>query len=363
MDISNNIINNIEKMRKYTLNKDERLYIINRIKPVDLSNYNDRAEAITILSKLLDKEIRTLPSVEKSIDIKEMQVKQIRLNEKGEEMKKLTNKTTVHELLQHPRILQRIFNPVVLVRKAYVMLDRKYQIKSANNKTEFSWFIADSSRVYDTEATAVVHEQISNIISIKLYPFRFPHSYNTISGINRISVEIKELNVQSYVLAYANKRFHFIFDINTTGTGYDAIDVGQSSAVFDFAKPVMELNTITVRFGNPDKTIELDPDYATGTMGVVSAQAVVVFPTPHYCAVGDLVYVTGFTTDSPVEDAAEIELINSIHGRTISAISTYSISINTDLSGLAGNIVGNVLVHFDSKRFGLRMEISYVGSD
>jgi hypothetical protein len=353
------IISHIEQKRGYTLQLHEKAFIITELKKVDLDIYDNQADAIIILINMLEKRLNQ--SIEPSINIRDMQIKQLKLDEKGNVNKKITSDTTINELLAYPKILQSIFNPAALIRKTYVMLDRKYQ-KTSNNKTEFSWFITDSSHVYDPNSTAVTHEQIANVVSIKLYPFRFPHSYNAISGLNRISVEIKELNFQAYVLAYANKRFHFIFDVKSVGSGnsaYDTLDVGQNSATFDFSNPILELNTITVRFGNPDKTITLDPDYLSGVVSIVGSQTVITFTTPHFCIVGDLIYITGFNTDN-VEDLTETELVNNENGWSLSAVSTYTQTIDVDISSLVGNILGNVIVHFDSKRFGLRMEISYV---
>ena len=357
----NQIFSQIEKNRGHALLSHERAFIVDNIKKADLSIYDDKHEALKVLITMLEQRLNQVPA-EPSVDIREMQIKQLKLDEKGNVRKKITAETTIDELLSHPKLLQGIFNPAALVRKSYIMLDRKYQIKTANNKTEFSWFITDSSRVYESNATAVTHEQIINVVSIKLYPFRFPHSYNTISGLNRISVEIKELNFQAYVLAHANKRFHFIFDVKTTGAGnsaYDALDVGQNSATFDFSNPIMELNTLTVRFGNPDRTIELDPDLLIGTIAAVGAQTVITYTIPHFCVVGDLIYISGFNTNN-INDSTEISLINSENGWNLSAITTYTQTIDVDISGLDGIINGVVSVYLDSKRFGLRMEISYV---
>ena len=357
----NQIFSQIESKRGRALQAHERAFIVDSIKKADLSVYDDKHEAFRTLITMLEQRLNQIP-IESSVDIREMQIKQLKLDEKGKVSKKITTGTTLDELLAYPKLLQGIFNPAALVRKAYVMLDRKYQIKTANNKTEFSWFITDSSRVYETNATAVTHEQITNVVSIKLYPFRFPHSYNAISGLNRISVEIKELNFQAYVLAHANKRFHFIFDVKTTGSGnsaYDALDVGQNSATFDFSNPVMELNTITVRFGNPDRTIELDPDLLIGTITSFGAQTVITYTIPHFCVVGDLIYITDFGTNN-INDATETSLINSENGWNLVAVTTYTQTIDVDISGLAGVINGDVSVYLDSKRFGLRMEISYV---
>ncbi len=354
------IIARIEQKRGYTLQLHEKAFVMSELKKVDLSIYDNQADAIVILINMLDSKLNK--SAEPNINIRDMQISQLKLDEKNKVIKKITPTTKLDELLAYPKLLQGIFTPSALIRKTYIMLDRKYQIKTSNNKTEFSWFIVDSSRVYDPSSSAVTHEQIANIVSIKLYPFRFPHSYNAISGLNRISVEIKELNFQAYVLAHANKRFHFIFDVKSTGSGnsaYDTLDVGQNSATFDFSNPVLELNTITVRFGNPDRTLTLDSDYLTGVVSAVGVQTVITFTTPHFCAVGDLIYITGFTTDS-ANDLDEIDLVNSENGWNISSVSTYTQTIDVDISSLVGNILGNVIVHFDSKRFGLRMEISYV---
>jgi hypothetical protein len=150
--------------------------------------------------------------------------------------------------------------------------------------------------------------------------------------------------------------------VKTTGSGnaaYDAIDVGYNNATYDFANSITELTTMTIRFGNPDKMITLDPDSLYGEISSVGAQTVITFDVPHYCVVGDLIYISGFTTNNLADDV-ETELMNSENGWIISAISTFAITIDVDISSLVGVINNPVYVYLDSKRFGLRLEISYV---
>ncbi len=364
----------IKQKRKVPLLEHEARYIAQKIKSVDLSLFSGKpfCNVVSALATLINNELNKLPKFEtdECIDVHEMLVKEIG-NEPETSLleKKVDEHATIDTLLHSPHVLQSIFNPQALWRKAYLILDRKYQADNSNNTTEFKWNIATTGKSYNPLSTVVTTAPLRDIIKIKMFPFRFPNSANTITEFNRLSVEIAELNTQAYIITHANKRFHFAFDIERTGAPgttepFIMNDIGNSLTEFEFHDPIIELNTITLRFGNPERLISLDPDSLRGTVSSVGAQTRITFTQPHLCPLGTTVVLSDFKTTDLVNDATEIELLNDPDGWAITALTSTTVTIDVDISGLVGAIIGNPFsVYLNAKRFGLKLELTYIADN
>lgn len=358
----------IVQKRKQVLQDHEKRYLVQRLRSLDLNLFKGKptSSIIFALVELVSVELSKLPKLAKEapIDVHEMLVKEIGKEPETSLMdKKLEGPTTVDNLLQSPAVLQSIFNPKALRRKAYLILDRKYQAEDTNNINEFKWHVASTSRSYNPLTTAATTAPMRDIVKVKMFPFRFPNSENTVSEFHRLSVEIVELDTQAYIVTHTNKKFHFAFDIEPTGPAepYIINDIGNSVAEFEFHDPIIELNTITVRFGNPDDLINLDPDSLYGTITPLGAQTLITFTQPHFCPVSTTIVIHDFNTTNLVADSTEISLMNDPAGWEITAITAFTITIDVDISGLTGVIVGNPFyVYLNAKRFSLRMEITYI---
>jgi hypothetical protein len=360
----------IVKKRKKSLQDHEKRYIMQRLSKLDLNLFKGKPinRIISKLTELITNELGKLPKLEEEgpIDVHEMLKKEIgREPETSLMEKKLEEHVTVDSLLQNPAVLQSIFNPKALRRKAYLILDRKFQAKDTNNINEFKWHISNTSKAYNPLTTAATTAPMRDIVKIKMFPFRFPNSTDTITESHRLSVEIVELNTQAYIITHINKKFHFVFDIEPTSSGntepYNITDVGNSLAEFEFHDPIVELNTITIRFGNPEALIHLDPDSLYGTISALGAQTLITFTQPHFCSLSTTVVISDFNTTNPLADASEIAIMNDPTGWEIVAMTSLTITINVDISGLNGAIVGNPFyIYLNAKRFVLRMELTYI---
>lgn len=354
--------------RQAHLLDNEKKYISERLKKLDMNSFKGKpiSSIVAALVDLMVSELSKLPKHkdEGPIDVHEMLVKAIGNDPETSLLdKKIESNATLDSLLQNPRMIQSIFNPAALHKKAYLILDRKFQASESNNVNEFKWNIANTSRSYDPKTTAATNSSMKDIVKIKMFPFMFPNTDNTLTVFNRLTVEIAELNTQSYIITHINKKFHFSFDIQQTGASapYNMTDIGNSISEFEFHDPVIELNTITLRFGNPEELINLDPDSLLGTISAVGAQTLITFTQLHLCNVGSSVVISNFSTTAPVDDAVEIDLMNYSHGWEIVASTAFSITIDVDISGLTGAILGNPFyVYLNAKRFALRLELTYI---
>ena len=366
--------NGIAQKNKRQLQVHEKRYIGQRLRGLDLNLFKGKpiSTILFALIQLISGEIDKLPKFteEGSIDVHEMLIKEIGKEPETSIMeKKIEETATVDTLLQTPAILQSIFNPKALRRKAYLILDRKYQASDTNNVNEFKWLIANINKSYNPLTSAATTAPIRDIVKIKMFPFRFPNSENTVTEFHRLSVEIVELNNQAYIITHTNKKFHFVFDIERTGPvgstePYDMTDVGNSLAEFEFHEPIIELNTITIRFGNPGDLINLDSDSLYGTISAVGAQTMITFTQPHFCSVSTSIVISKFNTTNPTADITEITLLNDPSGWDIVTMTAMTVTIDIDISGLIGVIVDNPFkVYLNAKRFGLRMELTYIANN
>lgn len=364
------VINGIPIKRNKQTTPREAKHLLTLLNKLDTSQFTDKSisTVITVLVNTLSDKLNKLPPefTESTIDIHEMQVAAIGNNSDSNVYdKKIPANATLDSLLHSPSILRGIINPDAQHKKAYVYLDRKFQSKDSDNIQEFKWSLATHNDPYDPLTTVLTTAPLRDIIAVKAHPFLFPFTPNTITDRHRFTIEIMELNTQGYFIPAYRKKFHLSFDIEkstVTGGPYRMIDIGQSVSDFHFHEAIMEMKTITLRFANPERNISLDPDSLYGTISAVGAQTRIDFSTtPHWCAVSDTVIITGFNTSLPVADSVQIDLINSIDGWPITALTATTITIDVDLSGISGAIVGNPFyIYLDSKRFCIRLEFTYI---
>jgi len=266
----------------------------------------------------------------------------------------------------NPLQLLRVFNPMALIARAYIILDRQYQLRINDNNKEFIWNLAVLGQGYNHVDTVVTVAPVKDIIGLKMSPFKFPNTQSAITFSNRISVSIKELDTQSYIANAFNKRFHFLFDVKqgTLSTDpYELSDTGQSITEFWFYKPVQEITSLTLSFGNPFYPLTLDPDRGKATITASGIQAVLTFANPHFVAVNGKIVIVEFTTTDPLADTVEIELMNEVVGWDVVSATATTLTIDVDLSGLTGTIISPTLVLFESKRFLIPLEIMFLRTE
>lgn len=364
------VLQGISIKNKKILTNDEKLFLINKIKHINMEILRGKkiSDIISSLVTLLSNDLKSIPKMDNSpIDMREVFKEQLGIEpETALLSRKIDPNETIDSLLQQPLTLQGIFNPQALHKKAYILLDRKYQSNDVNNINEFKWNISSINKPYDS-ASAVATALFKDVIKIKVFPFRFPYASNLNSNTHRINIEFVEFNTQSYIIAHNHKKFHVTFDIqktsNLVGTyPYDLIDIGNANTEFEFSDPIISVDTLTLRFSNLNNVINLDPDNLNATISALGVQTLLTFSQLHWCALGDYVIISNFTTSSPSTDLVEIELMNGLDGWPIINIPTPNqILIDVDISGLSGAIIGNPFnIYLDSKRFVARVELTYI---
>ena len=365
-ELAMRVATQISQKRKLPLNIEELTYLTQRIKQVDRKILSQKIEdLLPALVLVYEKELSKLPKPNQydDIDLQSMLKSEMtKETEASAGYKTITNTTTLDSLLSTPVALQKIFNPAILRYKTYLLLDRKFQSTEANNSTEFKWYVTDTSRVY-TSDMAVSTLPIKSITSIKMYPFIFPSSLNALTPSKRLSVEIDELKNQAYIAPAYKKRFHFVFSVQKvdadTYPQYVIDELGQNDCLFDFHNPISELNSVTLRFGNPFRNLALDPDRLYATISSVGVQTRLTFTQAHYLNVDDVVVIENFTTATPTADTTQINLINNVNGNVLTGVTSTTATFDIDLSALTGAILNNPYeIYFESKRFVVRLELT-----
>jgi hypothetical protein len=361
-----NVAKQIAQKRHKPISQEELIYLKQRIKCIDKNILINKKmhELLPALVEIYEKELIKLPKSTQyeSIDIHDVLVKEIgKESESISGPKNIEKDATIDSLLQKPKLLQRIFNPQVLRYKTYLILDRKYQSQDSNNTTEFRWYVTDISHPH-TSNMAVSSMPIRDVVSIKMYPFMFPSALYALNSTKRLSVEIDELKNQAYIIPAYKKRFHFVFSMQSTSSDtypqYNIDDLGNSDCVFDFHDPILELNSITLRFGNPFNNITLDPDRLLATISADGVQTLLTFNQPHHLNLYDTITIENFSTTDPNTDQVAIDQINNKNGWIVTALTATSATIDVDLSSIVGTIVNNpYLIYFESKRFVIRLEV------
>jgi hypothetical protein len=368
--IATAVIRGIALKRGEALAEHERKYVVRRIHSLELRKFagSDISDIIMMLVSVLTDEMANIPKAvkENSIDIHEMLLQEIgKEPESRIADKKIESCDTVDSLLKTPRVLQNVFNPRALYRKTYLVLDRRYQASDSNNQTTFKWNIANASKTYNRLNTAATTAPLKDVVSIKMLPFRFPNTTYALRGARRLSVEIVEFDNMAHIITAENRRFHFLFELAAITAGSPlpllAQDIGNNSAEFSFHEPVIDVNTLTLRFGNPGTVLSLDPDVLYGVITSVGATSVITFTQPHRTGAGDFVYISGFTTSDPVADADLISAINDTNGLEATVVATNSITVAVDLSTAAGIItVDPCYVYLGGKQFMAHLELTYI---
>ena len=261
------------------------------------------------------------------------------------------------------RTLQYLFNPAVLYANAYFLLDRKY-VSQVYDNNRFQWNFNTSKR-YSQQNTVTTMADVKNIVMVKCYPFRFPSTERIITFNNRISLFIEEFATQAFMANDHNRKFQFLFSITSVGNDYELQEANRQTSEYWFANgAIQEISSITISFGNPFRTLILDPDRLPATISATNVQTLLTFTQPHNVADGTIITITSFTTDRPIDDSVEIELMNDEDGWEVITSTATTLTINVDISGLVGNIINNPYeIYFESKRFVIPMQLKYLNAE
>jgi hypothetical protein len=360
MDYSKRIIDTVIAKLGRSLSFEENTFLLKKIRSLDTTIFTEHDVNVaidTIAGVMLDNLRKVYSTDLGQFDMQTYQSKVIGKAEAATVLK-AAKTDTVDSLLSSPLVLQNIFNPAATKRTNYLLLDSRYRNR-LDNRSDLQWNINSIGTNYDPNTTAVSSNEIHDIVKIKIFPFKFPgNSY--VHSSDNISIELVELNNQSFMAPANNKRLHFMMEAATgNNSQYTLNDIGQNPTEFSFQKPITELNTLTLRFGNPFLPIILDPDQLTATLTASGANTLITFNTVHNCNVNDYITVLNFATSSSLNSTIVSNMLNP-YGLLVTAVTSNTITVGINLSSLVGTIVGTSNVYLNSKRMIIRLELTYL---
>lgn len=265
--------------------------------------------------------------------------------------------------------IQAMFNPQAAYQKNYITLDTRHRDSSYDGLQSFRWTFLQGSAV---NAAGVVNSlgNVQNLVKMMCTNIRIPLSQTNdivfTNGYKRVSMIISELNSQSNI-AQEGWRYHFMFAATLDGNFIDLHALPNEHSYFEFAKPITQLDTFTITFGNPFEPIQFDNDRMNMQIGYVNP-ATLTGATAHNLVTGDLVYISSFTTGNTNIDQSNIQLVNRTNGFNILVVDSFTVELYyegnpLDLTTLSSPIIPlSVPVYFGSKRTIIPIEFTYISN-
>lgn len=236
-------------------------------------------------------------------------------------------------------LVKKINEPISSVNTAYLVLDSRYR-SLENDGTKFlKW--THINNIITAQGTCNSVGNIRDVISIKLMPYTIPEILGVKSPSLKISTLVHELCTQSYIAN--NRRFHFMGDVtrifdNTTIKRVRHDDYANTE--YKFNKPITHIDTLTLSLGDPIEQLDLFEDRMQGII-TIGNPTIFTFNSDHNL-IDSRVYLSDFTTLSPINDEEIIQSINAINGLNATVTSATSISIPVDTSDLVQSMVGTI---------------------
>jgi hypothetical protein len=237
-------------------------------------------------------------------------------------------------------------------QKQILEFNSRFKTKNTSATTEFVFTVASTG----AQELGLVRslDEITNVRSMRIFPFSIPYNVQADSYFGRIGLHIKELS--QGVKTYNSKDFHFLF--NTTVVG-NRIELEPIIDTYNFPRVIYQLTDITFVFRNQNNEVLFDAgeieqatftDLGGGVFQVVS-------PTPHNLSTGDLVNFEGFKFAG--ESTAQTDQLNSEQGHFITVVNSTTFTVNVDMStSLPPD--PNWLIVYTSKQFIIDIEFEYI---
>jgi hypothetical protein len=326
------IFDDIEKNTKLSLSSIDKEKIINKLSMINtnkLESY-DKKDIYDVIIKILSDEI----TEKKTVDI------------------------DINSILEENF---NIFNHKIRDKYAYIILDSKNRIVEDYGELikQYKWKYVPSNLLGYGSFNSNVEFQ--NIKSIKLYKPYIPYIESKMNTPSKqITILIEEFAGQSFILG-SSRRAHWILSYDEViGSRLGLKILENKEGKIDFYKPIKEIDTLTITYGNPDSIIDFYPDRNKITF-IPAILSRLITSTEHYYQLTDTPYILieGFTTTNPIADKILIDAINTTIPYLGVVVSTTEITIPLNTTGLIGVPTGNIIIYYQDRRIISTFEVSY----
>ena len=255
--------------------------------------------------------------------------------------------------------ITKIVNRDSLVRDINILIDSRYQNRSNQDRSKFSFsIVSETKNKSEGSGTIISSSALKDIVEIEVFPFSIPYFNDADNYYKKITMSILELSASS-IDAYENSQFHFIFDIEKK---LNLLYLTPINKVFKFHKPIAKINEMTIKFGSPLATITFEKDrLQTKSINYSSNPMLIEFHEAHNLLTGDIIYINDFETLDNARDLGIINDINTPKGHLCSRVDSSTISINIDASLIKfPDFTRNFMIYLGSKRLLIPLRIRYI---
>ena len=254
--------------------------------------------------------------------------------------------------------------PSSMYKKAYITLDSKNRRLDIDDPSVFSWYYS-VARIAGQQGTVTSTAPIKKIISIKLYQPVIPATSQLDTIGQRVSILINEFKNYAYInnggFSY-HWMFRWSYTKNTSGIVPRHVDLNLdefNDGIYKFPKPLNLYDSITLTFGNPNQQMVFKSDRGKGIVSSYGSTTTITMSNPHNLITGDLVYITGFTTNTSSYNNL---YINTVYGLIVNVVGLNSFTVPVDTSSVDVSWITNQPIEcfYAPFRLLMPMEITYV---
>ena len=371
------ISRNISKSLGVELTDKENLYISKKAKELDIRDFPDLTlkDIVNVFTRVMINNIKlgnksntksTNSSVGSSVGKDGFSNKYNKSNNYNNNFNNYNNTNGLNDTLEIVDVksifgisdtykVQMLLNPEALYEHNYIELDSKNAVSTTvntnninifqayANATTYRWEYMESA----LQAFGVVNTvaKIKNVIGIRMYPLKFAVTRGYVDFYNTYNILIEEFQAQAFIGHQGRK---FLFTVTPTVVQLDAYSRYVEYSPYEhnkgycwFKTPYTTLKSFTLTLAQGNDIISLPTsnvsgavvNYATGSIPTSYANPGVIWCfSPHNSKTGDILVISGFTTNDPVTDAVVIAEVNNPNGYAITVIDSLHFSIPVDLT-------------------------------
>jgi hypothetical protein len=200
-----------------------------------------------------------------------------------------------------------------------------------------------------------IQDPLQQIVQMKISGFWLPSNSMIGNYYDKVRMTIKEFNTQSIQVTEFIPDpaiLYYIYEFNITKVLGNRIYLEPTNAVYNFRKPVAQLNKITIQFRLPFQPFEFEPDRGLYTITYANPTVFTInYETATNIDTGDLVYVLDSNSGIITLD----QTLTSKQGYYVTRLSTTTFSIPVN-SSAGTNPQTNVQIYYGSKRLFIPLE-------
>jgi hypothetical protein len=243
-------------------------------------------------------------------------------------------------------------------------VDTRYQNVSNTDLTRFDFNITNNmKKKYPRSGNITALGNITNIVKFEICGFTIPYKPIIDNKFKQVTLRLNDFTsdcIEHYEFVH-----HWKFTMKYIEED-NRISLEPCEKVYEFRKPITEINNFSLTFGNPFVPIKFDKDrMLTTNIDYTTNPAIFTFGEDHNLSTGDNIIISDFTSLNPAEDFTILEEINSLEGHSITQVSCNQICVNgIDLTRILNpdsNLV--VEIYFNSKRIYCNIKVTYIIND